>query len=46
MLLNLEDDIEVVGEAADGDAAAALVAATVPDLVLLDVRMPGRSGEQ
>jgi DNA-binding NarL/FixJ family response regulator len=44
MLLNLEDDIEVVGEARDGGAAADLVAATVPDVVLMDVRMPKRSG--
>jgi DNA-binding NarL/FixJ family response regulator len=44
MLLDLEDDIEVVGEAGDGGAAAVLVAATVPDVVLMDVRMPKRSG--
>jgi DNA-binding NarL/FixJ family response regulator len=44
MLLNLEDDIEVVGEAGDGGAAAVLVAATVPDVVLMDLRMPKRSG--
>jgi DNA-binding NarL/FixJ family response regulator len=44
MLLNLEDDIEVVGEACEGGAAAVLVAATVPDVVLMDVRMPKRSG--
>jgi len=44
MLLNLEDDIEVVGEASDGAAAAVLVSAAVPDVVLMDVRMSGRSG--
>ena len=44
MLLNLEDDIDVVGEAGDGGAAAVLVAATAPDVVLMDVRMPNRSG--
>jgi DNA-binding NarL/FixJ family response regulator len=44
MLLNLEDDIEVAGEAGDGGAAAVLVAATVPDVVLMDVRMPKQSG--
>jgi DNA-binding NarL/FixJ family response regulator len=44
MLLNLEDDIDVVGEAGDGNAAAVLVAATAPDVVLMDVRMPKRSG--
>jgi DNA-binding NarL/FixJ family response regulator len=44
MLLSVEDDIEVVGEAADGAAAAALAAATTPDVVLMDVRMPGLDG--
>jgi two-component system NarL family response regulator len=44
MLLTVEDDIEVVGEAGDGVAATELAAATVPDVVLMDVRMPKRSG--
>jgi DNA-binding NarL/FixJ family response regulator len=44
MLLNVEDDIEVVGEAADGLAAASLAAATTPDVVLMDVRMPKLTG--
>jgi DNA-binding NarL/FixJ family response regulator len=44
MLLNVEDDIEVVGEASDGAAAADLAASTVPDVVLMDVRMPKQSG--
>lgn len=44
MLLNVEDDIEVVGEASDGVAAADLAASTVPDIVLMDVRMPKQSG--
>jgi len=35
---------EVVGEAGDGDAALDLVAALRPDVLLLDVEMPGRSG--
>ncbi len=39
MVLTGEDDIEVVGEAADGDQAADLVARTRPDVVLMDVRM-------
>jgi two-component system NarL family response regulator len=44
MLLNLEDDIDVVGEVSDGAAAAVLVAAAVPDVVLMDVRIPKGSG--
>lgn len=44
MLLAAEEDIEVVGEAGDGPAAVALAATTVPDVVLMDVRMPKGSG--
>jgi two-component system NarL family response regulator len=44
MLLNVEEDIEVVGEASDGVAAADLAASSVPDVVLMDVRMPKQSG--
>ncbi|MCW2757567.1 MAG: DNA-binding response regulator [Nocardioidaceae bacterium] len=44
MLLGVEPDIEVVGEAGDGVSAAELVASVVPDIVLLDVRMPKRTG--
>ncbi|MGZ4436024.1 MAG: response regulator [Nocardioides sp.] len=44
MLLGVEDDIEVVGEAGDGVAATELAATAVPDIILMDVRMPKRSG--
>jgi DNA-binding NarL/FixJ family response regulator len=44
MLLDAEDDIEVVGEADDGAAALVLVAAERPDVVLMDIRMPGIDG--
>jgi two-component system NarL family response regulator len=44
MLLGVEDDIEVVGEAGDGVAATELAASTAPDVVLMDVRMPKGSG--
>lgn len=37
-------DIDVVGEAGDGNAAVATVLAERPDVVLMDVRMPGRDG--
>ena len=44
MLLGVEDDIEVVGEAGDGVAATELAASAAPDVVLMDVRMPKRTG--
>jgi len=44
MLLGVEDDIEVVGEAGDGVAATELAASTAPDVILMDVRMPKGSG--
>jgi DNA-binding NarL/FixJ family response regulator len=44
VLLTAEADIEVVGEAGDGIAATALAASTAPDVILMDVRMPKRSG--
>jgi len=36
--------LEVVGEAGDGDAALSLARSTRPDVMLMDVRMPGRDG--
>lgn len=44
VLLETEDDIAVVGEAADGRAALELVKRTRPDVVLMDVRMPVMDG--
>jgi len=44
MLLNLERDIEVVGLAQDGAEAVELVARKSPDLVLMDLKMPGVNG--
>lgn len=43
-LLDLTEDIRVVGEAADGEEALQAIPELVPDVVLLDVRMPKRSG--
>ena len=43
-MLESEGDIEVVGEAADGSEAAALVEETAPDVVLVDVIMPNTDG--
>lgn len=44
MLVGAEDDIEVIGEASDGEEATALAETLVPDVILMDVRMPKRSG--
>lgn len=43
-LLEFTEDIRVVAEAGDGEEALAVIAETAPDLVLLDVRLPKRSG--
>jgi DNA-binding NarL/FixJ family response regulator len=44
LILEAEDDIEVVAEAEDGSTAVRLVGETRPDVVLLDIRMPGIDG--
>ncbi len=44
MILNANSDIDVVGEAADGAAAVTMVAECAPDVVLMDIRMPGIDG--
>jgi DNA-binding NarL/FixJ family response regulator len=43
-LLELSDDIRVIAEAADGAQAVELIPQAKPDVVLLDLRMPGMSG--
>jgi DNA-binding NarL/FixJ family response regulator len=45
-LLDAQDDIEVVAEAADGEEAVQLARTLAPDIVLMDIRMPGMDGLQ
>ncbi len=44
VILDAADGITVVGEAANGEAAVSQVAAHEPDVVLMDIRMPGMDG--
>ncbi|MFJ4220784.1 response regulator [Curtobacterium luteum] len=44
-LLQEADDVEVVGQVSDGDAAVAIALAERPDVVLMDLRMPGLNGD-
>jgi len=46
MILDAEPDIEVVGEAADGATGVSMTSALHPDVVMMDVRMPGMNGIQ
>ncbi|MDX1414262.1 MAG: response regulator transcription factor [Candidatus Promineifilaceae bacterium] len=43
-LLELEEDLKIVGTAADGDEAITQAAATTPDVILMDIRMPNKNG--
>jgi DNA-binding NarL/FixJ family response regulator len=43
-LLDARDDLEVVGEAADGNEAVKVAKSVRPDIVLMDIRMPGLDG--
>jgi YesN/AraC family two-component response regulator len=44
VILESEDDIDVVGEAADGAQAVDLTTRLRPDVILMDVEMPGMDG--
>jgi DNA-binding NarL/FixJ family response regulator len=44
MILEVESDIDIVGEAADGNEAVTLAGETAPDVILMDVRMPHLDG--
>ena len=44
LMLSIEDDIELVGESGDGEAAVALAAETRPDIMLMDIEMPRLCG--
>ncbi|HVR41724.1 MAG TPA: response regulator, partial [Thermoanaerobaculia bacterium] len=43
-LLRRRDDVEIAGAATDGDEAVLMIAELRPELVFLDVQMPGLSG--
>ncbi len=45
-LLQDADDVRVIGQASDGDEAVATVLAERPDVVLMDLRMPGCNGDE
>jgi DNA-binding NarL/FixJ family response regulator len=45
-LLDAQDDIQVIGEAGDGEEAVRLARELTPDVVLMDIRMPGLDGLQ
>ena len=44
MILEAEDDLEVVGEASDGEQALAAIRQRQPDVVLMDIQMPKMDG--
>jgi two-component system response regulator DesR len=44
LLLNLEEDMKVVGKASNGDEAIELVKSLKPDVCIMDIEMPGKSG--
>ncbi|WP_157873189.1 response regulator, partial [Streptomyces neyagawaensis] len=44
IMIDVEPDLEVVGEAADGEEAVAMAARLRPDVVVMDIRMPKTDG--
>ncbi len=44
MLLSSAENVEIIGEARDGEQAVAMAAAEQPDVILMDLRMPGVNG--
>jgi DNA-binding NarL/FixJ family response regulator len=45
-VINLQTDMEVVGEAQDGEKAIAMTRELLPDVILMDVKMPGMDGAE
>jgi DNA-binding NarL/FixJ family response regulator len=46
VLLEVQEDMDVVGEATDGDKVAGLAAELAPDVIVLDLKMPGMKGPE
>jgi DNA-binding NarL/FixJ family response regulator len=44
--LSMEEDIEVIGEASNGEEAIAIIRALQPDIAILDINLPGINGQQ
>ncbi len=43
-LLEVQDDLQIIGEAEDGESAIGIISELIPDVVLMDLVMPGMSG--
>jgi YesN/AraC family two-component response regulator len=44
MILSLHEEIEIVGEASNGEELLALLRSKLPDIILMDIRMPVMDG--
>jgi DNA-binding NarL/FixJ family response regulator len=44
--MSMEPDIEVIGEASNGDSAMGIIRASLPDIAVVDINLPGMNGQQ